>query len=251
MENELVHSKKEEIFCDSRTIAEKFGKQHKNVLQKIDNLLADLEKLVAENQAVKKSNYPLLFIEKTHAYRGKAFRYVEMNKPAFSLLVMKFSGRKALRWQTRFNAAFYEMEQALLRQSNLEWQREREQGKQIRLSLTDEIKTFVEYAANQGSKNAKTYYVTITKLQYKALGLIEKNEKIDKQFRNTLDAMELNSLLSAERTARKALLDGMEQELHYKDIYQLAKQRVFQLADIMVIDTRKEVGLRDLGVEEK
>jgi len=47
--------------------------------------------------------------------------------------------------------------------------------------------------------------------------------------------MDLHNLLSAEQVARKALLDGMNTKLHYKDIYQLAKQRVFQLADIMII----------------
>jgi len=43
------------------------------------------------------------------------------------------------------------------------------------------------------------------------------------------------------RVARKALMDGIEQGLHYKDIYQLAKQRVFQLADIMVIPQIKSL----------
>ena len=127
------------------------------------------------------------------------------------------------------------MERSLLRQKNLVWQREREQGKQIHLNLTDEIKTFIDYATTQGSKNANKYYITINLMQYKALGLIEKNEKIDNQFRNTLDIMDLNNLESSEKVARKALIDGMEQKLHYKDIYQLAKQRVLLLSDIMII----------------
>lgn len=235
MKNELVHSTKKEVYCDSRVIAEKFGKQHQNILKKIDNLIIDLEILDTQNVVPKKYNKTEMFKERDHFYRGQNFRYFEMNRSAFSLFVMSFTGKKALTWKRKFNDAFYQMEQVLLRQSNLEWQKEREQGKQIRLEFTDEIKTFVEYATNQGSTHANKYYIALTKLQYKALGLIEKNEKINKQFRNTLDVMELSSLLSAERVARKALIDGIEQGLHYKDVYQLAKQRVFQLADIMVI----------------
>ncbi len=234
MKNELVKTYREEIFCDSRTVAEKFGKQHKHVLDKIDNLRRDLNNLVAENLSPKKHKNQCLFVEKTHVYRGQDFRYIEMNRSAFTILVMSFTGKKALQWKLNFENAFCHMEQALLRQSNLEWKREREQGKQIRLELTDEIKIFVEYATAQGSQNAEKYYITLTQLQYKALGLIEKNEKIDKQFRNTLDMMELNQLLSAEMIARKALSEGIERKLHYKDVYQFAKSQVFQFASLII-----------------
>lgn len=239
MKNELVYSKKGELFCDSRLVAEKFGKQHQHVLEKIDSLRKNLESLAVEKSTTKKPVFPLLFVEKTHFYRGQNFRYVEMNKPAFSILVMKFTGKKALNRQLAFNDAFYLMEQALLRQKNLEWQQEREQGKQTRLDFTDEIKTFVEYATKQGSKNASKYYITLTKLNYKALKLIEINEKIDKQFRNTLDVMDLHHLLSAEVAARNALVEGMERELHYKDCYQLAKVRVFQLAETLIPNLKR------------
>lgn len=235
MKNELVCSIKEKIFCDSRIVAEKFGKRHGNILQAVDNLKKDLGDLVTEKSVTKRYKNPLLFVEKIHFYRGQDFRYVEMNRSAFTILAMGFSGKKALKWKLQFENAFYQMEVALLRQSNLEWQREREQGKQIRLDLADEIKIFIEYAITNGSENAKNYYSTITKMQYKALGLIEKNEKIDKQFRNTLDVMDLHNLLSAEMIAKKALLEGVDQKLHYKDIFQLAKQRVLQFADIILL----------------
>ena len=237
MENKLVITRKEEVFCDSRIIAKKFSKQHQNVLKKIDKLRTDLTILDGQNKPTNRKTIEV-FKEKKHFYRGQDFRFFEMNKPAYSLLVMGFTGNKALKTKRAFNDAFYQMEQILLRQDNLEWKGTREQGKQIRIELTDEIKTFVNYAIAQGSKNASKYYITITKMQYKALGLIEKNEKINKDFRNTLDSMDLNHLLAAENVARKALINGIEQELHYKDIFQLAKKNVMQLADIMIITPR-------------
>lgn len=235
MKKNLVKVYRGSVLCDSRIIAEKFKKQHKHVLGKIDKLRLNLENLTAQGVTVQKIKFPLLFEEKKYLSRGQTYRYIEMNKPAFSLLVMEFSGSRAFNTKLLFNDAFYQMEQALLRQDNLEWKGTREQGKQIRQNLTDEIKTFVDYAIAQGSQNASKYYILITKMQYKALKLIEKNEKIDKNFRNTLDMMDLNHLIAAENVARKALMDGIAQELHYKDIFQLAKANVLQLANIMVI----------------
>ncbi len=227
----LVALKGRKILCDSRTVADKFRKKHSHVVKLIRKLSCDFKEIKGNPKS------PLIQ-EKEDEYRGRKYIYYDMDKEFFTHLTMRFRGEKAFEWQRKFIKSFFQMEQALLRQSNLEWQQEREQGKQIRIELTDEIKTFIDYAVGQGSKNAKRYYTTITKMQYKALGLIEKNEKVDKQFRNALDSMELNSLLSAERVARKALTDGVEQKLHYKDIFQLAKINVIQLADIMVIKPR-------------
>lgn len=220
----IVHGKK--ILCDSRIVADRFGKKHAFIIRIINKLINDF----------KGDPKSPLILKKEDEYRGKKYIYYEMDKEFFTHLMMRFKGKKAFEWQCAFVKAFFQMEQALLRQSNLEWQREREQGKQIRLDLADEIKEFIEYATTNGSQNAKNYYATITKMQYKALGLIEKNEKINKTFRNTLDLMDLHNLISSEQIARKALIEGMGRNLHYKDIYQLAKQRVLKFADIILIN---------------
>jgi len=236
----LVVVRNNETFADSRVIAEKLGKQHKHVLDKIDRLQKEIMGLVAESSATKKDEGIEVFKEKAHFYRGQTFRYFEINKPAFSLLVMGFTGKKSLIVKRAFNKAFYDMEHMLLNHSNLEWLRSREQGKQVRLEMTDAVKHFVEYATRQGSKNAKMYYANLTVMTYKALGLIEKNEKVRNEFRNKLDQMDLFILTSAERVAQKTLLEGMELGLHYKEIYQLAKQKVIVLADIMIIKPRSK-----------
>jgi Rha family phage regulatory protein len=41
---DLVTTKKQTVLTDSLTVADKFGKQHKNVIQKIENLIKDDEK---------------------------------------------------------------------------------------------------------------------------------------------------------------------------------------------------------------
>ena len=226
--DDLVVLEGKQILCDSRVVAEKFGKKHAYVVRVIETLISDFKEIKGDLKS------PLIR-QKEEEYRGQKYTYYEMDKIFFSHLVMRLKGKTSFEWQNKFIKAFFEMEKALVRQSNLEWQREREQGKEIRLNLTDEIKNFIEYAVAQGSENANHYYNLVTKMQYKALGLIENNEKISKEFRNTLDIMDLHNLLSSEIIARKALLDGIEQKLHYKDIFQLAKTNVLQFANLVLI----------------
>ena len=81
--NELVYLKNDEAVCDSLQVAEKFGKEHKNVLQSIDNL-------IAENSAVK-----IMFkISSYKSGNGQSYRKFYMNRDGFSLLAMGFTGRE-------------------------------------------------------------------------------------------------------------------------------------------------------------
>lgn len=102
----------------------------------------------------------------------------------------------------------------------MEWLKTREIGKSIRLSLTDTIKEFVEYATSQGSKSAKLYYMNITKMEYKALGLMQENVP---SLRSNFDTMELYQLLMAEDLVKRSIEKNMELGKHYKEIYLLAK----------------------------
>lgn len=100
MEN-LVTVVNENVVVSSREVAEHFGKQHKHVLDAIDNL-------VAENSATKN-----MFLEQTREYRGRDFRFYLMNRDGFSLLVMGFTGAKALEWKLKYIEAFNTMEKEL------------------------------------------------------------------------------------------------------------------------------------------
>ena len=88
----------DEILVDSRSVAENFGKEHKNVLRILDDL-------VAQNSATK-----TMFHQCTREYRGQQFRYFTMNRDGFSLLVMGFTGKEALDWKLKYIAAFNAME---------------------------------------------------------------------------------------------------------------------------------------------
>ncbi len=100
---ELVFQNDGNIVTNSLLVAEKFEKEHKNVLR-------DIENLVAQNSAAK-----LLFIESTYENRGKKYPMYIMNRDGFSLLVMGFTGKKALDFKLEYIDAFNKMEQTLSR----------------------------------------------------------------------------------------------------------------------------------------
>lgn len=97
----LVKVENNQIVTDSRSVAEHFGKQHKNVLQTIENL-------AAENPAAR-----FLFQKTTFENRGKQYPMYLMNRDGFSLLVMGFTGTKALEWKLKYIEAFNAMERKL------------------------------------------------------------------------------------------------------------------------------------------
>lgn len=99
--SDLVRINSNQVVTDSRSVAEHFEKQHKDVLESIRGILA------AENSATR------FFYETTYENRGKQYPMYLMNRDGFSLLVMGFTGSKALEWKIKYINAFNAMEKAL------------------------------------------------------------------------------------------------------------------------------------------
>ena len=100
--DKLVQVTDGQVVVSSRRVAEHFDKQHKHVLDAIENIKA-------ENSAVTP-----MFCETTYtAGTGKAYKEYLMNRDGFSLLVMGFTGKKALEWKIKYIQAFNAMEEEL------------------------------------------------------------------------------------------------------------------------------------------
>lgn len=128
---------------------------------------------------------------------------------------------------------FYKQRRALAklltRQDNAQYQAIREESKIMRLEETDEIKAFVNYASDRGSQSANKYYMAISKMELKALFFIEQKFP---NIRDVMDFKQLTLIKTADMAVTEALKEGMAKELPYKEIYQLAKDRVEALAKI-------------------
>ena len=99
------------------------------------------------------------------------------------------------------------------------WLGIRNESKEARRYETDQIKLFVEYAKEQGSKNADRYYVLFTKLINTKIGI--QSGKRDELSQETL--MELKSL---ETLVKMRIRKLIEKETPYKEIYQDVKMLV-------------------------
>jgi len=115
-------------------------------------------------------------------------------------------------------------------QKDPNWQNVRSDGKIAYKQKTDVIKMFVDYATNQGSKSASMYYANLAKMENKALFFIE--QKYD-NLRDILTIKQLMQACTADDVIEKALIDGMNDGMQYKEIYKLAKERIHAFAAII------------------
>ena len=99
------------------------------------------------------------------------------------------------------------------------WLGIREESKKARRYETDQIKLFVEYAKEQGSRNADKYYMIFTKLINSKVGL--QGGQRDYISQETL--LELKSL---ETLVKMRIRKLMEKNVPYKQIYQDIKDMV-------------------------
>ncbi len=152
MNTELVFKGENgQALTTSLLVAEKFGKNHRDVLDAI----RDLVKGSAEFSA-----HPM-FEETTyiHPQNGQTYPMFVMNRDGFSLLAMGFTGKKALEFKLGFIAAFNQMENAI-----------RSGGFSVPQSFSEAL----QLAANQAKrieaqrKEIEQRDKTITKLQPKA-----------------------------------------------------------------------------------
>lgn len=211
LENDLklVDVVNNEIVVSSRQVAEHFGKEHKNVLASISDILA------AEISATK------FYHETTFENRGKQYPMYLMDRDGFSLLVMGFSGKEALKWKIKHIEAFNSMEHRLklIEQQELGRLMERIRSKEARKTLTDEIKESVPE-----SPHKKFIYKHYTDLVYKVVfGMNAKQlrEKLNisktDNIRDYLSKDELNKIIAVESVIRGYLKIGKD----YDDIKNL------------------------------
>lgn len=216
---ELVFLKHEDALTDSLTVAEAFGKRHDNVLKAIDVLNESLLK----NEERSKMFIP----SRRKADDGQFHRMYYMNRDGFSLLVMGFTGKKALEWKLKYINAFNKMESVIRQKSTSAWVETRQYGKLTRKAETDTIQKLVEYAKEQGSEHSDKLYITYTRLANSMAGITKREESTTEQL-NTLSLME-NIILH--------VIDmGILAQKHYKDIYKDCKARMETVKDLAFIE---------------
>ena len=216
----LVKVAGEKVMTDSLMVAHNFGKRHDNVMQKIESLV--------RSDKFNRLNFKVVKYEDG---KGESRKKYIMNRRSFSILVMGFTGEKAMKWKHVFYDAFEAMEEILTRQKNLEWQECRQIGKAKRHDLTDSIRKVVKLAERQGSKNANRYYTIFTRLIY---GLVFGAKTVPGNFRDMLDEQALHKLRLIEEHAALWIDEATRHGVNdYHAPYQVLKCRLPMLLDVM------------------
>ena len=200
----LVFFENNQALTTSLKIAEVFEKQHKDILEKIRLLAAEISATKLEK------GYAPRFLESTYVdERGKTYPLYLLNRDAFTELVGNLNGQKAREWKRKYFAAFNKMEDALKKLGAAEVQRLqlRELGKTIgRRPVTDAIQRFNQRDFKDGDKNplARARYAAYTfKTQIETLG-------IPKGGRDAADGAMLAALTLAEKNSAAILNNTFE-----------------------------------------
>lgn len=280
MRNDIVHVAKSDILVDSVTIAEMLEVQHSDLTRTIKDIVKRLirkypnektldnkinhtvsisgkrrkleisEKSDSATQlsekydpaAQRKLKHPPKFFTSSYTNnRGKKYPKFEMNEQAYMKLAMQLKGyEKAEIVQDMIIEAFSIMKEALLNHKSAEWLESRTNLKAIRRTETDIIKQFVDYATEQGSKNAQMYYINITKMTNKALEFLVQ-VKQGAPIRDLFNLEQHFFIGILEHRASEAIKFGMQEQMFYKDIYKYAKNEVNTLAASMKFKPEPEM----------
>ena len=109
--SDFVQIKDEQVYTTSRIVAEKFGKQHSDVLKAIRNIINDVNAAqVIENKAQSNFTFSDFFIEATYTdITGRTLPEYLITEDGLALLVMGFGGVNAMRVKLKFVAEFNRM----------------------------------------------------------------------------------------------------------------------------------------------
>lgn len=121
MQEIVFRSSDNQALTTSAIVAEKFGKEHKNVLSAIRelfNVTAEKSALIDNQQLAKM--FALTEVEQPMPVGGvKKIPVYVMNRDGFTLLAMGFTGAKALAFKLEYINAFNAMEQQIRQSSGV------------------------------------------------------------------------------------------------------------------------------------
>ena len=237
--NDLVIMKDEVPVISTFDLFERMGySEHRNLKEIIDKHIGDFEEFgVMRFETVKPLN----------SKGGRPVKVYLINEDQFTFLAMMMRNTpEVVKLKVKIAKEFIRMRQTI---SNLisqrqdpNWQNVRSDGKQVYLQKTDVIKQFVDYAKAQGSTSAERYYSNLATMENKALFLIERKYK---NMREIMTIKQLMQIATADDVVEKAIKEGMDNGLPYKDIYQLAKERVISFANIIGKSHLHSIGLEN------
>jgi hypothetical protein len=225
--NNLLTIKKDEIYVATDILAKELKRPHQRIINLINTYENELKKL------------GILTFEKSlkTGKSGQPKNIYYLNETQYLFLIMNMRTKAnekdlVLNLKLEISRQFVSMRRWILEQktqkANQQYIETRNQSKIGRKQETDIIKEFIEYAKRQGSQSAEKYYMIISKMENSAFFILK--EKF-KNVREVLSITQLSKIIVADMIVKTAIIEGMEKEMYYKDIFQLAKKKVVEMAN--------------------
>lgn len=211
---ELVEVRENDVFTNSKVIAEGTNNQHSSIqriLTKYEEDFNEFGQLRFEIRPVKYS-------------RGTNEEKVYLlNEEQATLLMTYLRNNEIVRkFKKNLVHQFYKMRKFLIEKQSKLWTETRIANKENRLKETDVIKMLQDYAKEQGSKNSDKLYMVYTKLAKSVVGGKRDNASVS----------ELNNLTLVENIILQTIRIDMSMGMHYKDIYKDCNDRIKRFAEI-------------------
>lgn len=208
---ELVELKNNEVFTNSKVIAEGTGNQHHAVRELIKKYRSEIEEF---------GTLSILNEESTGGRPMEVF-YLNEEQATFVITLLRNS-KVVVKFKKELVRQFYAMRRFILEKQSKLWIDTRTANKENRIKETDVIKMLVDYAKEQGSTHSDKLYMTYTKLA----------KTIIKGKRDDISVSDLNNLTLVESIILQTIRIDMSMGMHYKEIYKDCKGRIERFADI-------------------
>lgn len=208
---ELVELKGNEVFTNSKIIAEGTGNKHHAVRELIKKYKSDIV------------DFGSLRILNEESTGGRPMEVIYLNEEQATFVITLLRNSKVVvKFKKELVRQFYAMRRFILEKQTKQWSDTRIANKENRLKETDVIKILVDYAKEQGSQNADKLYIVYTKLAKSVIG----------SDRDNTSSTDLNNLTLVENIILQTIRIDMSMGMHYKDIYKDCKSRIDQFAEI-------------------
>ena len=233
MKKDLIVIENNEPYVGTYALSEGFGIEHRAITKRIKKYRSEFEELSIGLDALK--------VRQVNLKIGAPFEeYLLCEEQAIYITTLLTNNEKVRKFKMYLSREFMKQRRAInklivamrVKEQNADWIEKRQTGKIDRRVETDAIKEFIEYAKAQGSHNASKYYMVISKMENKSL-FLNLMEIAFPNLRDVVSGISLTKLQMADRIVAKALKEGIERKMYYKEIFLLAKSRVESFADLV------------------
>ncbi len=208
---ELVEVRRDEVFTNSKVIAEGTNNQHHAVREIIKKYKRDIE------------DFGALLILNEESTGGRPTEVFLLNEEQATFVITLLRNSKVVvAFKKELVKQFYAMRKFLIEKQSQLWNDTRIANKENRLKETDVIKLLVDYAKEQGSTHSDKLYLTYTKLA----------KTVISGKRDEMTASEINNLTLVESIVLQTIKIDMSMGMHYKDIYKDCKDRIEKFINI-------------------